>query len=50
MLYGYDKKTYTQMLFSVGGVSLENFKLYLDMSDDEKFMLTHAFGSLYQFE
>lgn len=49
-LYGYDKKTYTQMLFSVGGVSLENFKLYLDMSDDEKFMLTHAFGSLYQFE
>lgn len=49
-LYGYDKKTYTQMLFSVGGVSLENFKLYLDMTEDEKFMLTHAFGSLYQFD
>ena len=47
--YGYDKKTFTQMLFSVGGVSLENFKLYLDMTDEEKFMLTHAFGSLYQF-
>ena len=49
-LYGYDKKSYTQLLFSVGGVSLENFKLYLDMTDEEKFMLTHAFGSLYQFE
>ena len=49
-LYGYDKKTFTQMLFSVGGVSLENFKLYLDMTEDEKFMLTHAFGSLYQFD
>ena len=49
-LYGYDKKTFTQLLFSVGGVSLENFKLYLDMTDDEKFELTHRFGSLYQFE
>ncbi len=49
-LYGYDKKSYTQLLFSVGGVSLENFKLYLDMTEDEKFMLTHAFGSMYQFD
>ena len=48
-LYGYDKKTYTQLLFSVGGVSMENFKLYLDMTEDEKFELTHRFGSLYQF-
>ena len=49
-LYGYDKRTYTQLLFNVGGVSLENFKLYLDMDEDERFMLTHAFGSLYQFD
>ncbi|MBE6895407.1 MAG: DUF885 domain-containing protein [Ruminococcaceae bacterium] len=49
-LYGYDKMSYTKLLFSVGGVSLENFKLYLDMTEDEKFMLTHAFGSLYQFD
>lgn len=48
--YGYDKKSYTQELFAVGGVSLENFKLYLDMTDEEKYMLTHDFGSLYQFE
>lgn len=49
-LYGYDKKSYTQLLFSVGGVSMENFKLYLDMTEDEKFELTHRFGSLYQFD
>jgi uncharacterized protein (DUF885 family) len=49
-LYDYDKRTYTQLLFNVGGVSLENFKLYLDMDEDERFMLTHAFGSLYQFD
>ena len=48
--YGFDSKTFTAALFEVGGVSLENFKLYLDMTDDEKYSLTHDFGSLYQFE
>ena len=47
--YGYDKRTYLQLLFSVGGVSLENFRLYLEMPDDEKFMLVNEFASLYQF-
>ena len=48
--YGFDSKTYTAKLFEVGGVSLENFKLYLDMTEEEKYSLTHDFGSLYQFE
>ena len=48
--FGYDKRTYTQLLFSVGGISLENFRLYLEMPDDEKFMLTNEFSSLYQFD
>ena len=48
--YGFDTMEYTPVLFEVGGVSLENFKLYLEMTSEEKHSLTHDFGSLYQFE
>ena len=48
--YGFDARSYTPVLFEVGGVSLENFKLYLDMTEEEKYSLTHDFASLYQFD
>jgi len=49
-LYGYDKKTFTEFCFSVGGISMENFERFLKLSDEDKYSLTHEFGSLYQFK
>lgn len=47
--YGFDKKEYTEMLFSAGRMSLENFERYLKLSEEDRFSLTHEFASLIHF-
>jgi hypothetical protein len=47
--YGFDKKEYTEMLFSAGRMSLENFERYLKLSEADRFSLTHEFASLIHF-
>ena len=47
--YGFDKKEYTELLFSAGRMSLENFERYLKLSDADRFSLTHEFASLLHF-
>lgn len=44
--YGYSKKDYTEELFSVGNISLENFKRYLDLSAEDKKRFKSEFASL----
>jgi len=46
-LYGYDKKTFTGLLFDVGQISIENFERFLKLSEEDKYSLTHDFASLY---
>lgn len=48
--YGIDPKTYTELLFSAGRMSLENFKQFLDLSDEERHSFLHDFASLIQFD
>jgi len=47
--YGFDKKEYTELLFSVGRVSLATFERFLKLSVEDRFSLTHEFASLNQF-
>ena len=49
-LYGFDKREYTELLFSLSRTSLETFERYLKLSDDDRYALTHEFGSLIQFK
>lgn len=44
--YGYSKKDYTELLFSVGNISLDNFERILKMSKEERESYLHDFGSL----
>lgn len=44
--YGYNKKDYTEELFSVGSMSLENFHRYLDLSPEDQKRFKTDFGSL----
>jgi len=49
-LYGFDKKEYTELLFSLSRVSLNTFERYLKLSEADRFSLTHEFASLIQFK
>lgn len=48
--YGYDEKAYTELLFSAGRVSLENFEGFLKLSEDDKKSYLNDFSSLLQFK
>jgi hypothetical protein len=47
--YNFTPKEYTELLFSAGRMSLENFKRFLDLTPEERHSLTHDFASLIQF-
>ena len=47
--YTFDKKQYTELLFSAGRMSLQNFKRFLDLTDEQRHSFTHDFASLIQF-
>lgn len=49
-LYGYDKKTYTELLFSPGRISLPNFEKFLKLSETDKKRLLNNYPSLLQFD
>lgn len=44
---GFDKKEYTELLFSAGFVSMETFKMFLDMTPEQRDRYCHDFKSLY---
>ncbi len=44
--YGYNKKDYTELLFSVGNISLANFERILKMDEAERYSYLHDFESL----
>ena len=44
--YGYNKKDYTELLFSAGLVGIRTFKAYLDLTDEERERYYHEFKSL----
>ena len=48
--YGYDEKAYTELLFSAGRISMENFEKFLQLSESDKNSCLHDFPSLLQFE
>lgn len=48
--YGYDKKGFTEILFSLGMVSLSNVERFLKLNDTEKKSLLSDYGSLLQFD
>ena len=45
----WDKREYTELLFSVGRVSLESFEKILKLSPEDRHSLQHDFASLIQF-
>lgn len=48
--YGFDEKAYTELLFSAGNVSLENFERFLKLSEEDKKRYCREFCSLYRDE
>ncbi|HOB35312.1 MAG: DUF885 domain-containing protein [Firmicutes bacterium] len=48
--YGIDPKTYTELLFAAGRMSLDNFRRFLDLSAEERRSFLHDFASLIQFD
>lgn len=48
-LYGFDEKTYTELLFSVGKISLTSFEKVLKLDDNDKHRLVNDFPSMIQF-
>lgn len=48
--YGYDEKTYTELLFSAGRVSLETFEGFLKLDEKDKYRFLHDFSSKLQFK
>lgn len=48
--YGYDKKQFTELLFSPGRISLNSFEKMLKLYDEDRKSLLNDFGSLLQFE
>jgi len=48
--YCFDKREYTELLFSLSRVSLNTFERYLKLSESDRFSLTHEFASLIQFK
>jgi len=47
--YGWDSREYTELLFSVGRVSMETFEKILKLSPQDRHSLLHDFASLIQF-
>lgn len=47
--YGYDEKKYTELLFSAGRISMENFESFLKLSEEDKKRYLNDFSSLLQF-
>jgi len=48
--YGYDKKTFTEYLFSVPFISLANFEAFLNLTDEDKERLLTQFPSKLKYE
>ena len=48
-LYGFERREYTELLFSAGRVGLDTFERFLKLSEADRFSLTHEFASLEQF-
>lgn len=46
--YGFDEKTYTELLFSAGNISLENFERFLKLSDEDRKRYCTLFYSKYK--
>ena len=44
--FGYSKKDYTELLFSIGNMSLDNVRRYLELSEEDKLRFRTEFGSL----
>ena len=44
--FGYSKKDYTELLFSIGNMSLENVRRYLELSEEDKLRFRTEFASL----
>ncbi len=44
--YGFTKKNFTELLFSVGYISIDRFEEILKLSEEERYRLFHDFGSL----
>ncbi len=47
--YGFDKKEYTELLFSAARMSMSNFKNFLDLPENERQSFLKDFASLNQF-
>jgi hypothetical protein len=47
--YGFDRKEYTELLFSAARMSMCNFKRFLDLTEAERRSLLNDYASLYQF-
>ena len=48
--YGYSKKDFTELLFSPGRISLQNFEKFLKLSEEDKSRLLNDYASLLQFK
>ena len=44
--FGYSKKDYTELLFSIGNMSMENVRRYLELSEEDKKRFRTEFNSL----
>lgn len=44
--FGYNKKDFTELLFSIGNMSMENVRLYLELSEEDKERFRKDFPSL----
>jgi hypothetical protein len=44
--FGYSKKDYTELLFSIGNMSMENVHRYLELSEADKLRFRKDFPSL----
>lgn len=48
-MYGYDDKSYTELLFSVGRIGLNSFERFIRLNDTDKYRYLSDFPSLLQF-
>ncbi len=47
--YNFNEKEYTELLFSAGRMSMSNFKLFLDLTEEQRNSFLKDYASLYQF-
>ena len=45
--FGYNKKDYTELLFSIGNMSMENVRRYLELTEEDKLRFRTEFKSLW---